>query len=280
MRRTTDTPRQVRTAHSRRAGVLGVISAAAVGGLAVVAARALHALVLDLTGQRSVRLDEAVTVLALAVMVLALLWCVVLLVACAAELLRPRRTAAPREALVLPWHLAPDLSMRVTGLLLALTALGSGPAQAVAAADPVTVVSQVDAPAPVPSFGMAPSESAPAPVPSFGQATAPTTQCPTGVPVPGWTPTRPAAVRAHGAEHVRLLAGCAGDAPASAPEIVVHRGDDLWSLVERHLGDAADPARVAEEWPRWYAANRDVIGDDPNVLQVGQTLRIPEGALR
>ncbi|KNX37720.1 LysM peptidoglycan-binding domain-containing protein [Luteipulveratus halotolerans] len=277
MQRSTDTPRRVRRAHRHRAGLLGLLAAAAVAGAAVLAARALRTLIVELTGERTVRLDEAVTAVALAVMVLALMWCVVLLLACAVELLRPRRTA-PRDAVVLPWHLAPDLSMRVTGLLLALTALGSGPAQAASSPDPVAVVSQVDAPAPVPSFGITPPSDAAAPAPSFGSTSEPTAECPKGAPVPGWTPTRPAAVRAHGAEHVRLLAGCAGDAPAG--EIVVHRGDDLWSLVERHLGDDADAARVAEEWPRWYAANRVVIGADPNVLQVGQTLRIPEGALR
>lgn len=63
---------------------------------------------------------------------------------------------------------------------------------------------------------------------------------------------------------------------AGQPEvIVVRRGDSLWRLVESHLGPAASPAAVAATWPRWYEANRSVIGDDPDLLLPGQQLRPP-----
>ncbi|WP_425600034.1 hypothetical protein [Ornithinimicrobium sufpigmenti] len=32
---------------------------------------------------------------------------------------------------------------------------------------------------------------------------------------------------------------------------------------------------IAEEWPRWYAANRELIGPDPDLILPGQELRIP-----
>ena len=58
-------------------------------------------------------------------------------------------------------------------------------------------------------------------------------------------------------------------------EVVVHRGDSLWSLVADHLGPAASDAEVARAWPDWWQHNRDVIGDDPDTLLPGQTLLVP-----
>ena len=56
----------------------------------------------------------------------------------------------------------------------------------------------------------------------------------------------------------------------------MRRGDSLWAIVARHLGPRAGDAEVAETWPAWFAANRDVIGDDPDLLLPGQVLRAPE----
>ncbi|GAA2171861.1 hypothetical protein GCM10009784_00110 [Arthrobacter parietis] len=70
-----------------------------------------------------------------------------------------------------------------------------------------------------------------------------------------------------------------GSAPGAGPEeMVVQPGDSLWSLTARHLGPAASDAKVAEIWPHWYAANRDVIGDNPELLLPGQILHPPMGA--
>ncbi|SDP25347.1 hypothetical protein SAMN04489867_1867 [Pedococcus dokdonensis] len=89
---------------------------------------------------------------------------------------------------------------------------------------------------------------------------------------PGWTPSRPT----HQApDATRLVAG-AGARPAG--EVVVHRGDSLWSIVRRTLGPGASDAEVAAVWPRWHAANRDVVGPDPDRLLPGQVLRPPEPA--
>ena len=46
-------------------------------------------------------------------------------------------------------------------------------------------------------------------------------------------------------------------------------GDSLWSLAARHLGPGADATEVAEAWPRWWEANRAVVGDDPDLLLPG-----------
>ena len=53
------------------------------------------------------------------------------------------------------------------------------------------------------------------------------------------------------------------------------RGDSLWAIAARHLGPQATRRQVAHEWPRWYAANRKVIGPDPNLIRVGQVLTAP-----
>jgi nucleoid-associated protein YgaU len=63
----------------------------------------------------------------------------------------------------------------------------------------------------------------------------------------------------------------------AAPEgVVVHRGDTLWDIVGRALGPAASDLEIAREWPRWYAHNRSVIGDDPDLILPGQVLRRPD----
>ena len=58
-------------------------------------------------------------------------------------------------------------------------------------------------------------------------------------------------------------------------QVVVQRGDSLWAIATRHLGPGATNAGIATEWPRWYAANRAVIGRDPNLLLPGQRLIAP-----
>jgi len=66
------------------------------------------------------------------------------------------------------------------------------------------------------------------------------------------------------------------DRPAhDAPTVTVHAGDCLWSIAGRHLGPQATDAEIAAAWPSWYAANRDVIGADPNLLHPGQQLVAP-----
>lgn len=63
---------------------------------------------------------------------------------------------------------------------------------------------------------------------------------------------------------------------ARARETVrVRTGDSLWLLAARRLGPDAGDAAVAREWPRWYAANRAVVGPDPSLLHPGDVLRVP-----
>ncbi len=62
----------------------------------------------------------------------------------------------------------------------------------------------------------------------------------------------------------------------SAPtEILVQDGDTLWSFAREGLDDEVTDARVARETRRWYRANREAIGADPDLLRPGQRLRAP-----
>lgn len=56
---------------------------------------------------------------------------------------------------------------------------------------------------------------------------------------------------------------------------IVRPGDTLWAIARRHLPAGAGDAAIAAAWPRWYAANRSVIGPDPDLLLPGQRLVPP-----
>jgi LysM repeat protein len=68
-------------------------------------------------------------------------------------------------------------------------------------------------------------------------------------------------------------------APAPAPEpqpaptpsentVTVVEGDTLWDLAATHLGDAT-------RWPEIYNLNKDVIGENPDLIHPGQTFTLP-----
>ncbi|ROS31175.1 LysM peptidoglycan-binding domain-containing protein [Cellulomonas sp. PhB150] len=72
-------------------------------------------------------------------------------------------------------------------------------------------------------------------------------------------------------------------ATAVGATVVVHAGDSLWSIAEAHLGRggaAAGVEEIAAAWPAWYAANADVIGDDPDSIRPGQRLVVPTSTER
>jgi hypothetical protein len=59
--------------------------------------------------------------------------------------------------------------------------------------------------------------------------------------------------------------------------VTVRAGDCLWTITDDLLGPNADPdADIASAWPRLSERNRDVIGSDPDLLEPGQVLEVPE----
>jgi len=59
------------------------------------------------------------------------------------------------------------------------------------------------------------------------------------------------------------------------PGHVVVAGDSLWTIAAAHLPAGASNAAVDRAWRRWYAANRAVIGPDPDLIVPGQVLFPP-----
>jgi nucleoid-associated protein YgaU len=51
--------------------------------------------------------------------------------------------------------------------------------------------------------------------------------------------------------------------PPDAGRVVV-AGDTLWGI-------------AGADWPRWYAANRALVGPDPDLIRPGQRLAPPAG---
>ena len=130
-------------------------------------------------------------------------------------------------------------------------------------------IAAVTAPASAPARPASPSaRPASAPV---GPVSSPVTSA----PEPARPPADPGLVTTR-TTPARSAAGRPdGSADGDLEEVVVRRADTLWSIAARHLGPGASAAEIAREWPRWFAANHAVIGDDPDLLRPGQLLVAP-----
>lgn len=65
-----------------------------------------------------------------------------------------------------------------------------------------------------------------------------------------------------------------GSAVAATDTYVVRPGDSLWSIALAHPGPAGS---VEQRWRAIWQANRDLVGDDPDLILPGQALRLPGG---
>ena len=61
-------------------------------------------------------------------------------------------------------------------------------------------------------------------------------------------------------------------APVGGGTYVVRPGDSLWSIARAH---PAPPSDVGARWRAIWRDNRDVVGDDPDLIHPGQALRLP-----
>ncbi|MBW8173656.1 LysM peptidoglycan-binding domain-containing protein [Ornithinimicrobium sp. Arc0846-15] len=152
--------------------------------------------------------------------------------------------AAPQAVAGLTSQLAQGLA---ASLLLVLAGTGSAHAAHESSPDMITVSSTTN-------LELADTTRTPPPIGSLPQS----------APAPTWTP-------APMAPSVRLI----DQGSAVAEEVVVRRGDTLWSLAEQSLGPMATAQEVAQAWPAWHEANRSVIGPDPHMIYPGQVLRPP-----
>lgn len=92
------------------------------------------------------------------------------------------------------------------------------------------------------------------------------------IPAPGWTPHRPPP---RPSPDAHLLTGRTHGVGADR-SVVVGRGDTLWSIAAARLDAGATDEEIAQAWPHWYAANREVIGPDPHDLLPGTRLTPPD----
>ena len=194
------------------------------------------------------------------------------------------------------------------GLTVAVSALGATSASAgvptapaptswaAAPSAPDPVVASLDWPTtgavpPTPSLsagapGAAPAAPAATPSPAASPSSTPAVP-----PVPAATPSaRPpvAAVQVAAAEPDDsgpdlATAPTARDrststAATSDRSVLVKTGDSLWTISRAHLesgGETATPADVARAWPQWWEANRQLVGDDPDLVFPGTQLSAP-----
>lgn len=231
----------------RRAVLLGAVGAVASGGLS--AALATSA-VDQWQGWGVQEVAAGLGLLATVASALASGWVALVLTAATSSLLRGGRVVG--HAAAQGGH---PLVRRVAAGLLVIGSVGLTPALAVAAGPAHVVTSTTTASTPLPP-GSTPQEQDPPGLP---------------LPQPGWTPT----VTRQPPQPSTDVALVSTTPSEATGHVVVHRGDTLWGLVARHLGDRATDQDVAEEWPRWYAANRDVIGADPDLILPGQQLVVP-----
>jgi resuscitation-promoting factor RpfA len=132
------------------------------------------------------------------------------------------------------------------------------------------------------SSGLHPNLDRPAAA-SVSHPSADPTGYPTGAavdldrPIAGYLPAAPApAAKTTPHDRSNLVIGAA-HRDTIDESYVVRRGDALWDIAARHLGPDATAVDIAREWPRWYAANRAVIGADPSLIRPGEVLHAPAG---
>ncbi|WP_446665409.1 LysM peptidoglycan-binding domain-containing protein [Flexivirga sp. B27] len=275
-------PRRPGQWHRLRAAALGVI-AAVVALLAAYGAWGgmlgeLHRLERRGTMQTS----DALPVLLWAALVLALLWAAVL-IALATSTLLSALVRGPAGGTATGSGAAPTppptgLVGRVAAVLLAFTALSSLSTAAPAFASTPPAVATVATVSVAASAGSAHAGMLTNADGTAKDVATTSDSCDSdSAPTPGWVPDKPSRTDQVARDCAPLVTG--KPVADDSGEVVVHRGDTLWSIAARHLGPHADAHAIAAEWPRWYAANRDVIGDNPDQLSIGASLRAPQHTL-
>jgi hypothetical protein len=196
--------------------------------------------------------DVASLVLGCCALLLAVAWCwlAVAVITCTWEALAPGTSEATT-----PSVLRPRLVRAAVAACLGASAFGSPVARAQSSA------------AGEPSGARAVAVSARPP--AAGQRIL------AGLPVPDRTPgdVRHRAAQVEERPAVTSSQSAQGR-PGPVRSVEVGRGDSLWSLTAGLLPTGAPLEAVATAWPLLYAANRAVIGEEPDLLRPGQTLRV------
>ena len=101
-----------------------------------------------------------------------------------------------------------------------------------------------------------------------------------GLQLPDRPSAAPAEHRSHDARTIQAPTARTAERaprPATRAEVVVRRGDTLWGIAARHLPPDSTDGEIAMATRHWHESNRDVIGDDPDLILPGQHLTSPQG---
>lgn len=208
--------------------------------------------------------DAALGQLAAACVWLAAVWVALGLTAAFASRLpgRPGRIAARGYRALLPRTLRGLLAGSAgLGVLLAPISALAAPAPSPASIGAEAAPSLAPPAWPVLPSPTAPASEPPAPTAPPTAPAASTNPVPSTPPASTPVPSTPPATRP----------------PSSDAGVRVRPGDSLWLIAARRLGPDASAADIADSWPRWYAANREAIGRDPDLLHTGEVLHPPHG---
>jgi nucleoid-associated protein YgaU len=64
--------------------------------------------------------------------------------------------------------------------------------------------------------------------------------------------------------------------PHKTRSYVIQPGDTLWDVAEAHISPSQrSPSRIDRYWRQVYLANRDVLGDDPDLIRPGARVVLP-----
>lgn len=250
------------------------LGAAGAAGAAVIAAacwRRAHRGWVGSLGLDTVEVSQGLEIVVLATAGLVAAWLATLLLIGAVAAL-PGRATAPLRGLAdrMAPRLAPRVAAALVTAVVTLTPLGAAHA---------ATASVTGGHGPTPAASMTRTPEAARPL-EAGEGTLPQwagvwdvqprgPEVATRAPEPGWRPTAPRP--RPDPESISLVSRGAADQDV----VVVRAGDTLWHIAARHLGEDADAAAIAEAWPRWYEANRALIGSDPDYLLPGTRLVPP-----
>lgn len=122
-----------------------------------------------------------------------------------------------------------------------------------------------------------PTPAATAPTSTAAPSTAaPSTVAPpTAIPSPGGATASSPSGQPSAEASSASATESAGAPTASGETVTVHAGDSLWRIAADALGPDATATEVDNAWRAWYFVNREVIGDDPDVILPGQSLLAP-----
>jgi len=212
----------------------------------------------------------AITLVAtLAWLVLGWLLIALVLVAAAAAPGRTGDLAATLSRVLVPLATRRVLAAALGATLLTGITSGTATAAPGPGAPPPTAIGALDLDWPSRSAA-SPTESSaapsvPTPAPRADSTPSPTASAAPVTPGGDAGPSGPA--------EVVPPAGSPGGADDT--EVVVQRGDTLWSIAARHLGSSATEDQISHEWPRWWSANQQIVGRDPDLIKPGQRLTPP-----